>query len=162
MSDYEVHKCTRRCAASDRPLKPGDAFYSVLVAQGADVVRFDYAVEAWPGPPENAIGWWKSEVPDPRSRKIAWAPNDVMLHYFCQLEGMEGVGDTRYVLALLMIRRRIVRLEETTRNERGEEELVVFCPKSETKYVVPVQDPTPPRRQAIQEELSQLLFSGNG
>ena len=35
MLDFEVQRCTRRCAATDRELKPGETFYSTLVVVGA-------------------------------------------------------------------------------------------------------------------------------
>ena len=51
--DFEVQKFTRRCATTERELAAGEVFYSVLIAQGADVVRRDYAEESWEGPPES-------------------------------------------------------------------------------------------------------------
>ncbi len=94
---------------TDRELQPGDVFYSVLVAEGAAVVRRDYLADTWEGPPPNAIGIWKSQVPDVHNKKMHWAPNDVILHYFEQLASEPDKADIRYVLALLMVRRRIVR-----------------------------------------------------
>src|SRR5205823_2882181 len=63
--DFEVQRCTRRCAATDRALAPGDECYSVLEVDGAKVIRKDYCSEAWKGPAEAAFGWWKSCVPEP-------------------------------------------------------------------------------------------------
>ena len=100
---------------------PGNEFYSVLVARGAEVVRLDYAVEAWQGPPEDALGWWRSEVPDPKARQIGWAPNDVMLHYFEQLQDQEPKARALLRPDLLMVRRRIFKLETTERDEQGQE-----------------------------------------
>ncbi|MEM7313137.1 MAG: hypothetical protein AAF497_08290, partial [Planctomycetota bacterium] len=85
MLDFEVKRCTRKCSATDEALKPGEDFYSVLVAEGAEVVRRDFSQAAWSGPPENHIGWWKSRMPDPDEKKVDWAPSDVILHYFQQL-----------------------------------------------------------------------------
>ena len=62
MIDYDIQRCSRRCAASDRELHNGEVCYSVLVPEGGQVVRRDYSAEGWPGPPEGAIGWWKSAV----------------------------------------------------------------------------------------------------
>ena len=45
--DFEIQNCTRRCAETDRELKPGDVYYSVLIADGASIVRRDYAEDAW-------------------------------------------------------------------------------------------------------------------
>jgi hypothetical protein len=157
--DFEIPKFSRRCAASDREFQPGERFYSVLVPRGAEVVRQDYSVEAWQGPPEEALGWWRSEVPDPKARQINWAPNDVMLHYFEQLEGQEPKRGLRYVLTLLMIRRRIFKLETTEQDESGQEVLIVYCPRKENEYRVPVEVPTADQIVQIQEELAQMLFA---
>ncbi|MBC8871123.1 MAG: hypothetical protein H8E44_16985 [Planctomycetes bacterium] len=159
MLDFEIQRCTRRCAKTDRDFQPGEAFYSVLRAEGSEVVRYDYCEQAWEGPPDDAIGSWKSQMAEPNAKKVNWAPNDVMLHYFQELEGQAGREDVRYILALLMIRRRILRLEETENDETGRELLIVFCGRNETEYRVPVVPPDEPRSQEIQEELAQLLFA---
>ncbi len=159
MLDFEVQRCTRRCAKTDRELKPGETFFSVLTAASGAVVRADYSAETWEGPPEGAVGWWKSQMPDPSAKKLHWAPNDVMLHYFEQLDGHDDKVDVRYVLALLLIRRRIVRLEETEKDEQGREVLVLHCPRNENEYRVPVVMPDDQRAHEIQAELAQLLFA---
>ena len=159
MLDFEVQRFTRRCAKTDRELQPGEAFYSVLISQGAEVIRQDFAADEWEGPPEENLGWWKSEVPDPKSKKVHWAPNDVMLHYFQQLEDQPHKRDVRYVLTLLLIRRRVLKLEETKKDEQQQETLVVFCPKTETEHSVPVETPANERIEEIQKELAELLFA---
>lgn len=157
--EFEIQKCTRRCAETSRDLKPGDVFYSTLHGEGTQVVRRDYAEEAWKGPPEDAIGWWKSKVPDPSARTVHWAPNDVMLHFFDELDRRQDSQDTRYILTLLMIRRRVVRLEDTEHDEQGREVMVVYCPGNETEYRVSVVTPSPQRIAEIQQELANLLFA---
>lgn len=159
MLEFEIQRSTRKCHATERELKPGEKFYSVLVPEGADVARYDYALEAWQGPPENAIGWWQAEVPDPQAKKVNWAPNDVMLHLFQQWESDPTQADIRYVLTLLMVRRRILRLEEMERSPEGEEAMVVFCQANETEYKVPVHELDAQRAASIQDELAKLLFS---
>ncbi|MEX2175413.1 MAG: hypothetical protein WD872_13710 [Pirellulaceae bacterium] len=157
MIDFEVQRCSRRCSATDRELKDGETCYSVLVSEGASVVRRDYSAEAWPGPPEKALGWWKSTVVDPNIGRLAWAPNDVMLNYFERLGEDPAAEDTRYVLALLLVRRRIARVERTEKDESGREVLIVYCPRNEGEYRVAEALPTPERAAAIQQQLSELL-----
>ena len=108
---------------------------------------------------EDAIGWWKSQVPDPNAHKLHWAPNDVMLHYFEQLSQQQDQQDVRYILALLMMRRRILRLEDSEKDDEGHETLVLYCPRKETEFQVRVHDPDHARIQEIQEELARLLFA---
>lgn len=160
--DFEVQRCTRRCAKTDREFQAGEEFYSVLIPEGANVARQDIAITAWEGPPEQNLGWWKSQMPDINERKLHWAPNDVMLHYFEQLDGLADSSDTRYVLALLMVRRRIVKLVETEHDAAGREVLVLYCSKNENEYKVPVLHPTADRAKQIQEELAKLLFAKSG
>lgn len=160
--DYEIQRCTRSCATTGRELGPGEDFYSVLVANGADLKRYDYSIEAWTGPPEGTIGWWKSQMPSPTAKRMHWAPNDVMLHFFEQLEAQSGREDMRYVLALLLVRRRVMRLEEQEHDDQGRELLVLYCPRREATYRVPVVTPDESRVQEIQEELARLLFAKAG
>ena len=160
MMDYEVQRFTRHCAATGRELQPGETFYSVLVPEGAQIRRLDYSAEAWQGPPPKAIGWWKSQVPGQHTPRIHWAPNDVLLDYFEQLEATPTEWDKRYILALLLLRRRVFRLEESIQNEQGQELLVLQCPRRHTEYRVVVRPPEPQRTLQIQEELMALLTSG--
>ena len=159
MIDFDVQKFTRRCAKTDRELSPGEGFYSVLIPEGADVIRYDYSIEAWTGPPENSLGHWRSSVPDPKATKMSWAPNDVMLHYFLQLEDQADKQDVRYILALLMVRKRIFRLDDQSEGDQGQMQLCVYCAKNESEYVIPVVTPTQERAIEIQNELASLLFA---
>ena len=157
--EYEIQRCTRQCAKTERQLEPEEVFYSVLTVEGAQVVRRDYCLEAWDGPPDGALGWWKSHMPARDSRRMHWAPNDVMLDLLDELEGQPDLADMRYVLALLLLRRRVLRLEESEEDAQGGELLVVYCPKKETTSKVTVATPTEERTQQIQAELSRLLFA---
>jgi hypothetical protein len=76
--DFEIQRSTRRCASTNRTLAPGEVCYSVLEARGAGVTRTDFCPEAWSGPPEGAIGWWLSRIPESSAKKVKLAPNDVL------------------------------------------------------------------------------------
>src|SRR5262245_55798164 len=157
MIDYDIQRCSRRCAASDRELKNGEEYYSVLIEENGGIVRRDYSGEGWPGPPDNTIGWWKSTVVDPNAGRMSWAPNDVMLHYFERLLEDPAAEDARYVLALLLVRRRVLRLEGNETDAAGRPVLVLYCSRNEAEYRVPEVAPTPERAAAIQQQLAELL-----
>lgn len=162
MIDYEVQRCTRRCATTGRELAPGEEFFSTLVAEGSQVVRHDYAREAWHGPPPGVLGWWKSQMPEKTAKKMQFAPNDVMLELLESLEQRPDQKDMRYVLSLLLIRRRVVRLEGTEQNAEGEEVSVLYCPRRDATYRVETRMPSDERIAEIQAELAQLLFADAG
>ena len=155
--DYEVQRCTRHCAVTGRELKPGEVVYSTLVADGARVLRHDYSTDGWSGPPEGVLGWWKSHISSPNAKRLHWAPNDVMLDLLEQLEQEPEKLDLRYVLGLLLVRRRVVRLEEAETDEAGHEVSMLYCPRRETTYRVVTVMPDAQRTKEIQDELARLL-----
>jgi len=163
--DYEVQRPTRHCAKTGRELAPGEMFYSVLWAEGPKVVRHDYAAEAWTGPPndQKSLGWWISHVPAAESKKKAqWAPNDVMLQLFDELGEQPHRADMHYVLTLLLIRRRVLRLEETEQTEPSDPDrqtLLVYCPRRQMEYKVSVTTPDAARIEEIQQDLARLLLN---
>ena len=149
-------------------MRAGEEFYSVLIAEGAQVVRRDFSTEAWEGPPEECLGWWKATVPDPKSTKMQWAPNEVMLHYFEDLAQQREKRETRYVLALLLLRRKVFRLQPDdvesddsgdTQPDSSEEVLSVYCATNDASYQVRVVVPDEMKSAEIQNELAELLFA---
>ena len=161
--DYEVQRCTRRCANSGRELADGEMFYSVLLADGHDVRRVDYAAEAWTGPDRSdVLGWWRSQMPSRDQKRARMAPNDVLLGYFHELENSPLEQDTRYVLALLLVRRRVLRLDETEPTPAGGNVLVLYCPREDATYRVADALPDEARVQEIQKRLSELLYADAG
>jgi len=128
--EFDVQRCTRKCAKTGRSLDPGESFFSTLREIGDEVVREDFCVAAWNGPPEESVGWWQSQMPDPNTRKVEWAPNDVILHYFEKIREDANKAETCFVLTLLMMRRRLMRLEETKQDPNGNEVMVLFCPRT--------------------------------
>lgn len=167
--DFEVQRCTRCCAATERALEPGDECYSVLEIAGADVIRKDYSPQAWRGAPETAFGWWKSRVPEPTAKKIKLAPNDVLLEFFDQLADKSEQQDLRYVLALLLVRRRVLRVDVSNESRREEddtvsnhttEKMTLYCPKRDFTCEVAVAMPNGERIDEIQQQLSELLVAG--
>jgi len=154
--DYEIERFTRQCHSTGRELTPGEAYYSVVVSEGAQLRRFDYSVDAWQGPPEGTIGWWRSQRPDEQGRPRG-TPGEVLLEFFDQLENRPDQQDVRYVLALLLVRRRVMRLEETESSPEGSEQLVLYCPRRETTYRVTAVVPDESRIDQIQEQLLRLL-----
>lgn len=157
--DYEIQRCTRHCAATGRELIEGESFYSVLLPRGATLERLDYSTEAWNGPPSDALGWWKSQMPTREAKKAQLAPSDVLLEFFAGLADLPEQADMRYVVALLLVRRRILRLEETQTDDAGHETLVLFCHRDESMHRVPVVMPDERRADEIQAQISNLLYA---
>jgi hypothetical protein len=80
-----------------------------------------------------------------------------MRHFWDELAEQPDKQDMRYVLTLLLIRRRVFRLEEEKRDPQNHEWLVVYCPRREQTYQVAAVTPESTRVDQIQEELAALL-----
>ncbi len=157
--EFDFQTRSKQCSQSGRDLQPGEVVYSCILSNDeGELTRKDFAAENWDGPPENALGWWKVQLPELDPNKIYWAPNSVILSLFEEITSEEK-ADLKYVLALLMVRRKILRLEEIERNQDQTETLVLASNKDKTEYLVPVASMSSERVNEIQQELAELLFS---
>ncbi len=109
LGEYKVNRCTRRCYAEDRPLREGEYYYSVVIESGDDYERRDYSASAWSAPPERAVGWWKNRMPKSTEKKVVLAPNEVLVDLLRQMAHFPDKAASRYLLALMLMRRKIVR-----------------------------------------------------
>lgn len=112
---YEIGRRADHCAATGAPLSPGDAFVAVLlqVDESETIERRDYAAAAWDAlvdKPRQLVAFWRSIVPEQRSERAPSIDPADMLMLFEQLQGSvqpQGVA-LRYVLALMLLRRRVL------------------------------------------------------
>lgn len=135
--DYHLKPVSRMCAASGREFVPGETCHSVLVERDGEVNRLDYCEEAWAGPPEGTLGEWKTIVPD-LAAKPKTVDTESLMRYFEQLcEDANPAHDRmRYVLALLLIRKRRLEPGGSRRDDDGNEFLEVVGKKGEGPFEV--------------------------
>ena len=156
--DWPIHKLTKLCSATGRELLEGEAVYSVLVPADGDWKRLDYAAEAWQGPPEKCVAWWRSYVPTRDAGKPKLAPTDALLQFFDELADSGRRADMLYVLSLLLQRRRVLRLDQQETNPQGQEVSVLFCGRNERTYEVATVRLDFKQMSAVQHELERLLW----
>lgn len=157
--EYEVAHCSRTCLASGRTLAPGEAYFSTLLLEQGRLNRRDYAASAWQGPPEDAIAWWRSRVPDGDAAKPKLAPQDVLVNLFSELADQPAEADFRYVLGLLLIRRRILKIIESHGDATGEI-LILECPRREERFELRAVVPTDADESQLEQRLVDLLYGG--
>jgi len=162
--DFEIRSFSRCCAKTGKVLLPGEVYFSVLTLQEkgneTETIRRDYSAEAWLGLPENCLGWWRSRVPV-KNEKPRLAPTDVMLNLFASLADKPSDTQFRYLLGLLLIRRRVLRREESHGNETGQEVLTLFAQRRDQRYQMIVDEPDQQQASQIQQRMIDLLY-GDG
>lgn len=113
--DYQLKPVSRECARSGQPLEPGTVCYSALVEQHGQLLRIDVAADAWQGPPENALGYWKCQVPEQEETRRRVLDTDSLMAYFEQLCEAANPAQEKfvYVMALLLMQKRRLRIDGT-------------------------------------------------
>ena len=156
--EYQIQAPTRRCAATGRELKPGEPFYTVLLDEAGKFIRQDYSAEAWQGPPDKAFSFWKGVVPAQEEGRRPRIDDDLLVECFQRLEGQTESDrlNFRYVVALLLMRRKRFRFEEA-RTEANQEVLVVKCTRSGARHQVVNPGMTPDEMTAVQEDVFKVL-----
>lgn len=164
--DFEVRTCSRSCAETGKELQPGEVYFSMLAIQGqeqgqaTETVRSDFSAEAWQGPSETSLGWWRSRVPV-KDEKPKLAPIDVMLNLFTALADQPADSQFRYLLGLLLIRRRVLRREDSIRNQADQEVLALSAPRRGESFELIVDEPNQEEAELIQQRMIDLLY-GDG
>jgi hypothetical protein len=160
---WEVESASGRCAATGREFREGEEFYTVLFESGESFVRKDFSPEAWSGPPEGAYCFFKSRVPVREKRKKLLVDNAVLVHFFERLSGETEPSRVqfRFVLALILMRKRLLRYEGMATRDGIETWRMMLGP---TKVEHQVVNPrlTDEQIEGVSRQLSGILHSDMG
>jgi hypothetical protein len=158
MTDYEIQPNTRQCSVTGRPLQVGERFYTALLEEGDHFMRKDFCQEAWQGPPPGTFGCWSGRVAPPEDNRKPRFDDDLLEECFHRLEGQADPDrvNFRYVVALLLIRRRRLKFEQTI-TQHGEEKICVRFPRTGEKYQVTNPRLTEEEMGQVQEEVFKVL-----
>jgi hypothetical protein len=154
--DYQLHRPARKCAATGRELADGETVYSTLVDEGGQLVRQDFAAEAWSGPPPGALGWWKARIATRESKAHHMAPRETLVELFQSLANDPAQQELRYVLTLLLLRRRVLRLEESAEGAPAGT-MTVYSHDLDETFEVREAMPDEARAAEIEQRLAALL-----
>jgi len=159
--DYRFHRPHSVCSRTGRGFAPGEEFFSALVRTTGGLERFDVACEAWQGPPEGTVAWWRSRHAVTEQRGAGLAPVEVLLDAF---EALEEAADEplRYLLALQLVRRRALKMETAEDDGRteGDDTVVFSCRRRDRVYRMRSVRPEEAADPAVADRLTALLWSG--
>lgn len=158
---FELRNCSRSCATTARTLNAGEVYFSVLEAAAHEFVRRDYCVAAWQGPPRDCIAWWRSRIPSKDDNQPRLAPTDVMLNLFEALEDRPQEAEFRYLLGLLLLRRKVVRHEDSQKDDQGREVISLHCQKRQKEYKLLVANPPADQALKLQQQMFDLLYGNS-
>jgi len=159
--DIKLHRPQSVCSRTGHGFTAGESFVSALVRAAGGLTRLDIADEAWDGPPPDTIAWWRSRYPSPGATGPTLAPVEVLLDALESLEGDSSVEPLRYLLALQLVRRRVLRVLEQHAEPPQDGVWHLACRRRERDYRVRIVSATDAADPAVAARLDALLWSGD-
>ena len=155
--DYQLKPIGKTCAGTGVELVPGETCYSAAVEQDGKLIRLDYRQEAWQGPPEGTLGYWKCVVPDAAAQVKPLDP-DALLRYFEQLceETNPAQQKLAWILSLLLVQKRRLQIDGS-RSDGDIEYIRLTGSKGEGPYEVREQELADEEVETLQRELNTHL-----
>lgn len=164
--EWQLDAPKGRCAVTNRLLAEGEEFYSVIFAD--DTVeggfrRVDYSLEAWQGVPEGAFCHFRTQVPAKEKRRRLLVDNDILVNFFQRLgeETQAHRNAFRFVLALILMRKRILRYEGSE-NVGGEEIWTMTLVSDRTTHRVVNPKLTEEQIEGVSGQLGAILHGDAG
>jgi hypothetical protein len=153
--DYQLKTIGKTCTRTGDSLQPGETCHCVVVERDGQYVRLDFSEAGWEGTPEGTVGEWTTIVPEALTQPKS-IDFESLMRYFEQLceDANPGHDQMRYVLALLLLQKRRLRLDGSRTDEDGNEYLQLIGSKSEGPFEVVDQ-------QLDEAEIAQLQSTLN-
>ena len=122
MSDYDVSRTAGTCHATGHVFSEDESFYSVILETETGFERRDYSADAWEGAPDDAVCHFKTRMPKKEAPRKTFVDDAVLQTFFNRLDGTTEPAKQRFrfVLSLILLRKRILRYENSRREGDGE------------------------------------------
>jgi hypothetical protein len=165
---WHVRSRSRECAATQRAFTDGETIITALFPdpESSGYLRRDYCVEAWQGLPEDAekpFSFWKTTFSGPTTVETPehaerLSPEELLVRLVEEDE--DHTENTRYILAVMLERRKLLRETDNQRTPNG---ILRVYEHRKTGEVYLIRDPDIPLSQveAVQNEVF-LLLENNG
>jgi hypothetical protein len=158
MEQWEVQRTEGVCAGSNRKLEPGEEYYATLIDKETFFERRDYSCEYWEQHQPEVFSFWKTKIPEPSQKKKLFVDDSVLINLFERLaeEEEDLKVNFRFVLALILMRKRRLKYEDSRREGVREIWSMRFVRETETHDVINPQL-TEDQIQEVSQELSTIL-----
>jgi hypothetical protein len=160
MVDWRISRRQGACGVCGRAFEDGEPHFSALLVEGEELARRDACRACWrTGAGEGALFWWRTRHQEHKRRGLALNV-EALEALFLSLEGRAeaSLQELRYVLCLLLMRKRRLKIERVLRDGAGEA-MLVHRPRRKESLRVQVFDFQPERIDELRTRL-QEVFEG--
>ena len=158
--DWTIQHRAERCAVSEEPFQDGDFFYTLLFDERGEFRREDLSEAAFKARNENIqpYSFWRSKfelpvaVPETLGKQTA---EDLLRRYMA--ESSPELSNARYILAVMLERKKLLKEIEVKRGENGSLARIYEHTKTGEAFIIP--DPQLRRDQVaeVQTQVAGLL-----
>ena len=141
VTGWRIDRPGGACAVSGRAIEPGEPFVAAVRETDQGFSRLDVAPECWADVDRaNLIAYWRTTMPRPSDKPKRFVDDGVLMEMFDRLESPGDAADPadpespgpsgrlgfRFVLGLLLMRKRLVTYESSARATRDGREVEVW------------------------------------
>ena len=157
-SEWEVQRPSETCSVCGRSFEINEQYYSALFDRGLQFERLDFCLKCWEGTKPETFSYWQTRRPEPDQERKLLVDDDLILDFFLRLQKeTEPVKiNFRYILALILMRKRILKFETTERRD-DTEYWVLRLVRDRTQHRVVNPRLTDEEVERLSEEVGQLL-----
>jgi hypothetical protein len=122
MDEIEIDKTVGRCSISGRAFTEGEAFHTVIFETPRGYERQDISDECWQGPPPGVVCHFQTRLPVKEKPRKTFVDDGVLMDFFQRMSGEDEPRKLRFrfVLSLILMRKRLLKYEQTVRRQEGE------------------------------------------
>ena len=139
--DWSIQHRADRCAASGEPFRDGDAFYTLLYYEKGEFRREDLSETAFKARNENIqpFSFWRSKFetpPPPAPEALGKQTAEDLLRRYMAEQSPEH-SNARYILAIMLERKKLLKEVEARRGEDGSLTRIYEHAKTGEVFLIP-------------------------
>ncbi len=159
MADWKIRRRHGECSRCEAAFEDGQRLASLLrIDEEDDLLREDLCEACWKaGDPESYLFWWFTRHHPTRSKTVQLDLGSLE-RLFMELGSREegSLRELRYLLCLLLMRKRKLKLIRVLRGKEGER-LILRRPRRQEELAVHVFDFTTERLEELRSRLQEVL-----
>ncbi|MFH1422223.1 MAG: hypothetical protein ABIH42_05870 [Planctomycetota bacterium] len=155
--DYKLGKIGQGCFACQNKFAAGEKIYSCIIEGENSIERKDFCLPCWEkSDKDKNISFWSRKFQ--KEKRSVVLNKTVAFDLFLRLANSESINgkDFCYVLALLLMRKRVLKLESTC-VENNEKQLVLRATGTNTEYKIAEPVLSEERIEYIKQNLSEVF-----
>lgn len=163
MSDWKFGRRQGGCTACERPFSEDEAHVSSLVIAAEEPQRDDVCLECWAEREEDEqLFWWRTHHRVGKKKGLA-LNLEALEAFFLALEGKQDqtLRELRYILCLILMRKRRLKIVRILRGKSGEA-MLVRRPRRKESLRVWVYDFAPERMEELRIKLVRIFDGDDG